>query len=163
MLFRSLDYLVRTGLNQDAEDSESDDGCDAAIVRIDREARQMEFAGAKLGLFHLRADGSVQRHTGSRASLGYRQPPDEEELPVSQTITYAPGDRFVIVTDGFTDQPGGDKTTPVAFGYRRIERLLSDMCGQNADEISQGLREAFHRWQGTRQRRDDVTVVVFSL
>ncbi len=159
----SLDYLVRTGLNQDAEDGESDDGCDAAIVRIDREACQMEFAGAKLGLFHLGADGSVQRHAGSRASLGYRQPPDEEDLPVSQTIVYVPGDIFVIVTDGFTDQPGGDKATPVAFGYRRIEHLLCDMRGQNADQISRGLREAFNRWQGARQRRDDVTVVVFSL
>ncbi len=159
----SLDYLVRTGLNQDAEDSESDDGCDAAIVRIDRDTRQMEFAGAKLGLFHLSADGAVYRYAGSRASLGYRQPPDEEDLPVSQTIDYLPGDVFVIVTDGFTDQPGGDKATPVAFGYRRIEQLLSSMRGQSADQISQRLREAFKHWQGTRQRRDDVTVVVFSL
>lgn len=159
----SLDYLVRTGLNQDAEDSESDDGCDAAIVRIDRDARRMEFAGAKVGLFHLGADGSVRRYVGSRASLGYRQPPDEEDFPVGQMISYLPGDVFVIVTDGFTDQPGGDKATPVAFGYRRIEQLLSGMQGQSAESISQRLRAAFDQWQGSRQRRDDVTAVVFSL
>lgn len=159
----SLDYLVRTGLNQDAEDSESDDGCDAAIVRIDPEARSMEFAGAKLGLFHLSAEGLVHRYTGSRASLGYRQVPDEEDLPMGQRVMYSPGDVFVIVTDGFTDQPGGDKATPIAFGYRRTEQLLSGMHGQSAHQISQRLREAFNRWQGSRQRRDDVTVVAFSL
>lgn len=159
----SLDYLVRTGLNQDSDDSESDDGCDAAIVRIDRDACHMEFAGAKVGLFHLRADGVVHRFVGSRASLGYRQPPDEEDLPVRQTIAYSPGDIFVIVTDGFTDQPGGDKQIPVAFGYRRIEQQLSDMGGLSADQISQRLRESFNRWQGARQRRDDVTAIVFSV
>jgi hypothetical protein len=37
------------------------------------------------------------------------------------------------------------------------------MRGQSADQISQGLREAFNRWQGKHQRRDDVTAVVFSL
>jgi serine phosphatase RsbU (regulator of sigma subunit) len=159
----SLDYLVRTGLNQDAEDSESDDGCDAAIIRIDRDARSMDFASAKIGLFHLSADGTVRRYVGSRASLGYRQPPDDEDIPLGQSITYSTGDVFVIVTDGFTDQPGGDKSTPVSFGYRRIERLLVEMRGQSADQISQGLREAFNRWQGKHQRRDDVTAVVFSL
>ena len=159
----SLDYLVRTGLNQDAEDSESDDGCDAAIIRIDRDACSMEFASAKIGLFHLSTEGMVRRHVGSRASLGYRQPPDDEDIPLGQMITYSPGDVFVIVTDGFTDQPGGDKATPVSFGYRRIERLLVEMRGQSADQISQGLRETFNRWQGAHQRRDDVTAVVFSL
>ena len=159
----SLDYLVRTGLNQDAEDSESDDGCDAAIIRIDRNACSIEFAGAKIGLFHLSADGTVRRYVGSRASLGYRQLPDEEDLPVAQTIAYSPGDVFVIVTDGFTDQPGGGKSMPVAFGYRRIEQLLSELRGQSADQISPRLREAFNHWQGSRQRRDDVTAVVFSL
>lgn len=159
----SLDHLVRTGLNQDAEDSESDDGCDAAIIRIDREVGSMEFASARLGLFRLRADGTVDRYVGSRASLGYRQPPDEEDLPVSQMITYSPGDVFVVVTDGVTDQPGGDRQPPVAFGYRRIEQLLFEMRGKTADQISHRLREVFNQWQGVRQRRDDVTAVVFSL
>lgn len=159
----SLDHLVRTGLNQDAKDSESDDGCDAAIVRIDPEARRLEFAGAKIGLFHLAGDGTVRRYAASRASLGYRQAPDDNDVPVNQMITYSSGDVFMIVTDGLTDQPGGDKTVPIAFGYRRIEHLLSAMPGRDANGISHQLREAFTRWQGSHQRRDDLTAVVFSL
>ena len=158
---KSLDYLVRAGLNQDAPDSESDDGCDAMILRIDREACQVVFAGAKVGLFHLGADGVVHRYQGSRASLGYREPPDEKDRPVDQIISYTPGDAFVIVTDGFTDQPGGDKSTPIAFGYRRTEQLLQTMAAQDAQQIARRLHEAFCQWQGARQRRDDVTVVAF--
>ncbi len=32
----ALDQALRIGLNQDSAGAESDDGCDAAIVRIDR-------------------------------------------------------------------------------------------------------------------------------
>ena len=162
-MLNALDQLVRAGLNQDASDSESDDGCDAAMLRIDRAASKIEFAGAKIGLFHLSQEGVVRRYQGSRASLGYREPPDEKDRPVDLTITYVPGDAFVIVTDGFTDQPGGDKSVPVAFGYRRAEQLLQTMVARNAREIASRLHDAFCQWQGARQRRDDVTVVAFRL
>lgn len=157
----SLDYLVRAGLNQDAPDSESDDGCDAAILCIDRDAKVIRFAGAKIGLFHLSADGQVQRHPGSRASLGYQQPPDEEDAPFTHSIAWQDGDAFAIVTDGFTDQIGGDGA-PRSYGYRRLESLLSASAGHAADRIVHRMREEFVRWQGDHARRDDVTAVVFS-
>jgi hypothetical protein len=39
----ALDHLVRVGLNQDSPDSESDDGCDAAIVEVDLVSRKNQF------------------------------------------------------------------------------------------------------------------------
>ena len=65
----SLDHYVRTGLNQDRADSESDDGCDAAVLRIDRDKQTIEFAGAKLGLFQVSSKGEVTRHQGARCSF----------------------------------------------------------------------------------------------
>ncbi len=157
----SLDYLVRSGLNQDAVDSESDDGCDAAIVRIDRERKELSFAGAKIGLFQLKASGQVVRHHGSRTSLGYRDPIADEDEPTTQRIAYDDGDAFVIVTDGFTDQLGGTSEAPVSFGYRRLEALLAAMPAAGAEEIASAMRSALAQWQGGRKRRDDVTAVVF--
>ena len=160
-MLNSLDYLVRAGLNQDAADSESDDGCDAAILRIDRQACRIEFAGAKIGVFHLSSDGVVRRYQGSRASLGYQNPPDPEDEPGDQRIHYQPGDVFVIVTDGFTDQVGGGGTQPTSYGYRRLERLLEATSDRDATEIVRRMWEDFVRWQGDQMRRDDVTAVVF--
>ncbi len=159
----SLDYLVRSGLNQDAEDSESDDGCDAAILRIDRERSEMLFAGAKIGVFQLKASGEVIRHHASRASLGYRDAITDEDEPVTSRIACEPGDAFVIVTDGFTDQLGGPSAQPVSFGYRRLEALLAGMPSASADQIADAMRDALAQWQGSRKRRDDVTAVVFRL
>jgi serine phosphatase RsbU (regulator of sigma subunit) len=159
----SLDYLVRSGLNQDAIDTESDDGCDAALLCIDRAQNEIRFAGAKIGVFQLKATGEVRRHHASRTSLGYRDPIAEEDEPFTQRIHCDDGDAFVIVTDGFTDQLGGPSATPVSFGYRRLEALLASMPSAPASEIADAMRAALLQWQGSRKRRDDVTAVVFRL
>ncbi len=158
-----LDQLMRTGLNQDSADAESDDGCDAAVARVDLRARELHFAGAKIGLFHLHADGRVTRHPAARASLGYQQPLDEEEMPRTTRIAFADGDAFVLVTDGYTDQPGGEGERPVSYGYRRLEALLSSLRTAPASEIADAMEGELRQWQRGQRRRDDVTAVVFRL
>ena len=158
----SLDHFVRTGLNQDKADSESDDGCDAAVMRIDRDKQTIEFAGAKLGLFQVSGQGDVTRHQGARCSLGYQDAIADKDKPVVQTIHYQAGDTFTVVTDGVTDQIGGANGR-TSFGYRRIEAILEAHCTSSAEEITQALSSDFAAWQGANVRRDDVTAVVFRL
>lgn len=158
---RSLDHYVRTGLNQDRPDSESDDGCDAAILRIDRERQVIEFAGAKLGVFQVNTQGEVTRHVGARCSLGYKDPIADKDQPRVQIIAYQPGDTFAIVTDGLTDQVGGVHKT--SYGYKRLEQLLKANVSSNATQLSELLQQDFRAWQGQESRRDDVTVVIFKL
>jgi serine phosphatase RsbU (regulator of sigma subunit) len=160
----SLDHFVRTGLNQDRADSESDDGCDALVLRIDRRLQRMEFAGAKLDLFHVNAAGVVTRHMGQRISLGYKDRLTAADRPQVLTLSYQKGDMFAIVTDGLTDQVGGEAGKPkVSYGYRRLEKLLSNHAGAKAQLVIDDLRQDFARWQGQNSRRDDVTAVVFTL
>jgi len=159
----SLDHFVRTGLNQDRPDSESDDGCDAAVLRIDRDKLTIEFAGAKLGLFQVDTKGVVTRHQGARCSLGYQDAIEDKDKPVVQTIRYQAGDAFAIVTDGLTDQIGGNSSIKTSFGYRRIENILKTNCTSDADYIAYMLKNDFLAWQGSETRRDDLTAVVFRL
>lgn len=160
----SLDHFVRTGLNQDRADSESDDGCDAAILRIDKRLQRLEFAGAKIDLFHVNAQGQVTRHQGQRVSLGYKDKPGEADKPHATTIAYQKGDVFAIVTDGLTDQIGGgaDKVK-VSYGYRRLEKLLSTHANADPSQLIEWLKADFAQWQGQVARRDDVTALIFSL
>jgi serine phosphatase RsbU (regulator of sigma subunit) len=159
----SLDHYVRTGLNQDRPDSESDDGCDAAVLRIDRAKQTIEFAGAKLGLFQVDTKGVVTRHQGARCSLGYQDVIEDKDKPVVQTIRFQLGDIFAIVTDGLTDQIGGNRSIKTSFGYRRIENILKSNCTSDADYIAYMLKSDFFTWQGSETRRDDLTAVVFRL
>ena len=160
----SLDHFVRTGLNQDRPDSESDDGCDATVLRIDRRLQRVEYAGAKIDLFHVNMAGLVTRHMAQRVSLGYKDRVPSTQIPEVKILPYEKGDLFVIVTDGLTDQVGGEAGKPkVSYGYRRLEQLLSAHAGGQAQQVIDALRQDFVRWQGTHTRRDDVTAVVFSL
>lgn len=102
----SLDYFIRSGLNQDLNDSESNDGCDAAMVRIHQDRKLLEYAGAKIDLFHIDSRGELHRYRSNRISLGYKDQDAESILPTKE-IHYESGDLFMIVTDGLTDQIGG--------------------------------------------------------
>lgn len=156
----ALDNALRIGLNQASGDAESDDGCDAGILRIDPARREIEFAGAKLGLLHVLADGDVARIQPTRISLGYQQQPQRE--PVLEKRSYAPGDMMLMVTDGITDQIGGDDK-PRAYGFKRLVPLLERYAGSSAMEIADAIREDLRRWQGAQIRRDDATAVVLQL
>jgi serine phosphatase RsbU (regulator of sigma subunit) len=158
-----LDHYVRTGLNQDRPDSESDDGCDACILRIDPERRRLEYAGAKLELWQLKNSGEVLRHPAARISLGYSQRLTEDDRPELQVINYEKDDTFVIVTDGFTDQIGGLDDRRVSYGYRRLQSVLMNNANASVSEISKAMKADFDAWQGNNLRRDDVTAVVFRL
>lgn len=157
-----LDHYVRSGLNQDRPGSESDDGCDAILLQIDPHQKKVAFAGAKLGLFHLRGSGEVMRLGGARCSLGYQTQVAPKDRPVTREIEYAPGDVFAIATDGVTDQIGGP-TGRVSYGYRRLEAILKAKSHETAQEITKAVREDFTQWQGLQIRRDDITLVVFKM
>jgi len=159
----SLDYFIRSGLNQDLNDSESNDGCDAAMVRIHRDKNILEYAGAKIDLFHVDSRGDLHRYKSNRFSLGYKDQDATNILPTKE-IHYESGDLFMIVTDGLTDQVGGeDHERPVSFGYRRLSSLILEHKDKDCQNIADEIRASLSKWQGSQSRRDDLTVVLFKL
>ena len=161
---KSLDHYVRTGLNQDRPDAESDDGCDAAILKIDRRLQRIEFAGAKIDLFHVDNAGQFHRYVSKRISLGYQHTLNPADMPQTTVISYNKGDLFAIVTDGLTDQIGGKPGAPLrSFGYKQLEQILTTHRHESADSVVEELKQCFAAWHGTHARRDDVTALVFKL
>jgi len=156
-----LDQLVRKSLRQDLPDSESDDGCDAALVRIHLTNRTLEYVGAKINLYELNAQSEVEQHKADRISLGYRDTPRSK--PTLQQWTPAPGNRLILVTDGVTDQMGGGKEPLLAFGYKRMLKVFQTSNFANTAQLAKHLLSEVAAWQGTQARRDDVTVLVFEI
>ncbi|MEY3673707.1 MAG: hypothetical protein RJB47_415 [Pseudomonadota bacterium] len=155
----ALDSLLRKSLRQDLSNSESDDGCDAAFVRIHIPSQTISFAGAKINLYEIQANGQIQQHKAVRMSLGYKDMP-AQDVQEQQWIAQ-PGSRFVMVTDGVTDQIGGNSDRPVAFGYRRMLASFASSAHGNAQNIAQHLLDDIGDWQGLHARRDDLTILAF--
>ena len=153
---KALDAGMRESLHKAGEDKASDDGCDAAIIRIAPDGRELIYAGAKIDLFHRRGH-EVMQHRATRISLGYLKPP--VEAPEEHLIALAEGDLLVMVTDGVTDQIGSDPERRKSFGNRRIQRTLADSSVKTASDARHALLAALADWQGKDRRRDDVSVV----
>lgn len=158
-----LDALVRSGLNQQIAEGASDDGCDAILLSIDRCKRLIRMASARLDLLRVQPDGTLFHYRGTRISLGYRQAIAPQQAPQTQLISYSEGDLFVVVTDGFTDQPGGPGERAISLGHRRLGSWVQQLAGASAHDVIGALQIRLHEWQGKQPRRDDVTVVAFTV
>ncbi|NCV63926.1 MAG: hypothetical protein EBW49_08460, partial [Betaproteobacteria bacterium] len=156
-----LDQLVRKSLRQQMSDSESDEGCDGAFVRIQLSNRTIEYIGAKINMYELNAQGDVELHKADRISLGYRDAP--HATPTAKAWTLTSGSRFVLVTDGVTDQLGGSGSAPVAFGYKRLQHALVQSSQEGAKAIASQLLASVTAWQGTLARRDDLTIIAMEV
>ncbi len=161
---QALGNALRRGLNQDQPlqqgELSHDDGCDAVALQVDIRAGSAVFAGANLGLIHLPAQSAPVRLRGDPIRLGYRDAADA--MPVEHQIAISAGDRFVLHTDGITDQVGSDsadRVRPMAFGFRRLLALLEQQRELPAQALMDQVGDAVRRWQGEGLRRDDVTAV----
>jgi serine phosphatase RsbU (regulator of sigma subunit) len=156
-----LDDAIRKSLRQQQNDSESDEGCDAALIRYQSQSQHLEFVGAKIGLFECTTKGEVIHHKADRISLGYRDPPSQ--TPQLHKWIAEEGSRFVCVTDGVTDQIGGVGPVPVAYGYKRLMKTIEQSRAFTAEQTTNHITDSVYRWQGAKLRRDDLTVMVFDV
>lgn len=158
-ILRRLGAMVRALLRQDTEHGVSDDGLDAAVCVVRRNAGTIRFAGAKLPLFYVE-NGEVRTIKGDRQSLGYRRSDPEFQFKV-HTLSLSSVQWVYLATDGVLDQKGGEKGFP--FGYRRFQDLLADIHRHPAEEQKERLRQILEDYAAGQPRLDDATVVGFSV
>lgn len=157
-----LNSFVRTALRQNTEDGLSDDGLDAAVLRVvfrddQNGVPKLYYAGARTPLLYLE-DNQINEIRGNRHSLGYKRSDpdyvfDEHEMSVQK------GMRFYLTTDGYTDQKGGEKG--FSFSTSRFRRILEETQEMGFADQKSRLIQEFIEYMGDYDRLDDVTVFGF--
>jgi serine phosphatase RsbU (regulator of sigma subunit) len=156
-----LGNLVRSALNQDREDCQSNDGFDAGLCKINTKNRTVQFSGARTNCFIVPKENlAIIRLLGEKQALGYPgQVPytalEEYELPLDTCQT------FFMASDGVLDQPGGDNS--VAFGPRRLLQHLEANRQLGAEALMMQTKTVVDQWRGKEARRDDVSALAFSV
>ncbi|OQY58482.1 MAG: hypothetical protein B6245_11670 [Desulfobacteraceae bacterium 4572_88] len=156
-ILRRLNFLVKTTLQQDTEYALSDDGLDAAICFVDTRSGSLTFSGARLPLIYVHK-GELTEIRGDRQSVGYKRS-DLNYMFTNQTVKIERGMSFYMFSDGFVDQPGGEKNR--RFGTHRFRELLRENYDKPFDEQREILLEAFKEYRRDAEPRDDVTVLGF--
>ena len=133
------------------------DGLDCAVIKLDISEGQLEFAGASLDLFVAHKSGEVTRLRGTRHSLGYETFDTARQFE-SHRVPLA-GNSFILVTDGLATQIG--EASKRVLGTRRITEALQEAGDHKPAKLVRALGLLLKRWQGSEERRDDVTILAF--
>lgn len=159
-LLQQTHKLLQKALGQQNDKGKSDDGLEIGLCYIHPQKPQMIYSGARFSIFIIE-NGEVNEIKGDkRYGLGYRATPPDVQFTNHEVLT-RPNQTFYITTDGLIDQVGGPKRR--GFSKKRFKRMILEMetvpMNQRSDFIKQRLKE----YQGDESRRDDVSIIGFSL
>ena len=102
----------------------------------------------------LKSDGKVEKVACEGTLLGVL---DEPEM-TDHELNLAPGDAFVLYTDGVTEAEGPEDE----FGEQRLEELLERCSGMDADEIAETIESTVVDFQRDAPR-DDVAILALRI
>lgn len=154
-ILHDLHIGVRQTLRQDAEDSTSRDGMDVALVTINMETLECQYAGANLPCNYIH-DYEVIEIKADKQSIGGEQM-EEERIFKNHTFQLKKGDGIYLYTDGFVDQLGGPDGK--RFSTRRFKDLIFRTQSDSMATQRANLNMEWKDWKGDLEQLDDVTVV----
>ncbi len=127
---------------------------DVGLAYVDREARTLHYAGAKISLYW--SDGkTVQEVKGGRRALGDRRPGSYTDTQ----IEIVPNATYYLTTDGFLDQAGGE--LGYGFGDTRFAQLLLAHASLPMEQQASALNQVLEAYRGDYPQRDDITLLSF--
>ena len=154
-LLSRLNILIKDELGQHGEGSESNDGMDGAFVYVKGDT--VTYAGANIPLMYHRAGSDdIEELRADKSSIGYVHSDPNFEF-TNQTITLEKGSRLFLVTDGITDQIGGDKK--LSHGKKRLKKVLMESIDMQIAAQKEYFMSKFLEYKGDETQRDDNTMI----
>jgi len=146
-------------IRQTLHESTVKDGMDLSFCIIDKEKKQIDFAGANSKIF-IKQDSDMICVKGNKQPIGVFIG-DEIQDFTSHIVPYRDGDVVYMFSDGFCDQFGGADNKKLM--SKRLMRFLLDTSDLDVREQGRALREFFEQWRGHNEQVDDVMVLGIKL
>ncbi|MCU0443587.1 MAG: SpoIIE family protein phosphatase [Microscillaceae bacterium] len=138
----------------DADKKPIHDGMDVAVLTIDSEKLEIEFAAAHNPLYYMQ-DGEMLQIKGSKFPVGSSQ--YGEKAFDYNLVKAKEGDVFYIFTDGFQDQYSQESQRK--YMSKRFRSFLLLISHLPMEEQRQKLIEEFHFWKSDSPQTDDILVI----
>ena len=153
-LLHGADHALRLLLGEADSSRDVATSVDLALVVIDRQQRQLRFAGARIGLYW--SDGrSIGHQPGGGRSLGDSRPGTYHD----HAIALEPGTTYSLSTDGLLDQGGGAEG--FCLGRERFAQWLLELAPLPPPEQIHQLQQRLDNFRGSNPQRDDITLLAF--
>ena len=135
------------------------DGMDIALCVIDKNTKEMEFAGAFRPLYLLQ-DNKIQEIKGDRFSVGLNENLQDASEINKKKFLLKEHDMIYLFTDGYADQFGGPDGKK--YKYRRFRHLLLNIHKLPVEQQQFYLHKSIEEWMGDQEQIDDILIVGFN-
>jgi len=156
-----LDQRLATVLNakKDSHNSmEINDGCDIVVLFIAKNG-QISMSAGNINVLSCNGN-EVSRYKGQKLFIGEGRLTGKDAVDVVN-IPQNPDNKFYIASDGLYDQIGGEHKKQ--FGFKTLERIILENHHEKQKTISDKIWDAFEKYRGEEQRRDDFELITFQL
>jgi len=144
---------VKAMLVQEGNIRDQKDGMDMAIALINKEKKELQFAGAYNPLYLIR-QGELIELKGDKQPIGIHW---EETEFSNQLVELKDNDSVYVFSDGYVDQYGGDHRKK--FKTHKFKEMLLSVQSEPMEKQKQLIEETFELWRGNMEQIDDVCVV----
>ena len=158
VILRELHLQLKEILNKSSNPNSVDDGLDIAIFCINKEST-LSYLGANVELY-IKREQEISIIKPQSKGVGYSYIDLKESL-VNETIEIQQGDIFIVSTDGFIHQNGGNKNYP--FGKKRLYNIIKECNNEDLNLIKIEFEAALKEYMRDEQQRDDITVFAFRI
>jgi serine phosphatase RsbU (regulator of sigma subunit)/CheY-like chemotaxis protein len=165
-ILAALDIQMREMLGSEVAEGQASvtsincvrDGMDLAFCLIDHQNKCMQFAGANRPIYLIKGQ-QIREYTGDRNPVGDYL--IENKIYTNQEISYEPGERLYLFSDGFIDQFGGDQGRK--YTYKRFKEFLLSIQMLPMEIQEKAVKDEFEAWKGNYKQIDDVTLIGIEL
>ncbi len=144
---------VVSSLKQRQVDSETRDGMDIALCKINSEKNLLWFAGAYNPLWLIR-NGELTEQRADRMPIAIY---DKMNEFTTQGIELRKGDCIYMFSDGYADQFGGPNGKK--FKSKTLQELLISLQDKDMEEQKEILNTTIEEWRGDFEQVDDIVIV----
>lgn len=150
ILDKQRELVIDTFKNEGNQDVK--DGMDLALVSLDIDTLELEYAGANNPLIIVR-DGELIEVKADKQPIGefVKMTPFN-----NHKMTMKKGDCIYLYSDGFVDQFGGDKNKK--FKSKPFKELLCSISHLHMNEQHEILQKVLDDWRGELNQVDDICV-----
>lgn len=161
-ILRELDRMILETLtheqhseNEGMRRKHINDGMDMAILAINDDDLEFEFAGAKNPLYIVR-EGKLLSLKGSKYPIGGHAH-KHDKLFESQKYKLRRKDMFYLFSDGYQDQFGGAEDRK--FMKKRFRETIESISKLPMKEQKEFLENTFYQWKGDKKQTDDILII----
>ncbi len=152
-----LDQLRKSvidALQQKWQTGEQKDGMDMALIVINTQTAQLQYAGAQNPLYMVTAGNELRAIKGDNQTVAIN---NEMKPFTNHEIALSKGDCIYLATDGYHDQFGGPANKK--FKGKQLKDLFLSISEKPMAEQREILHNAFESWRGSGEQIDDVTIL----